>query len=138
MAGVLRGRLADPGKSRPKIAHVVERFLYDYARIYAGHSVALSTYVEPAAERKLRAAAEPILATGDRFRPDFGETGAMRLHRTSAGVIAEVEFNNRSVRQSRQGHDIHAAHDRVTMQLLVDDRSLRVRDYFILSDTQVP
>ncbi len=122
---------AETTTSLAAVARIVERFLFDYARVFAGHPVTLETYVDTVAAAKLRDAAEPVLATGDAMRPNFGSWGDMAVTEEPDRVIAEVEFEDRSIREDAAGDPVEAREQRMRMTVVVDLECTRVEDFWI-------
>lgn len=110
-----------------RTARLVESFLYDLGRLFAGHSPDL-TYMEPAVAQSLRQMVAPLLATGDRITPRFG-TPRVRILPVGPGqrgLIVEVVFEDSSTRLSAAGHPMVQPRRQVTAQLTLDEAITRV------------
>jgi hypothetical protein len=106
------------------IKALAERFTYDLGLLMAGHDVNFEEYVNPPVAARLRASMEPFLATGDAMRPNFGEYGDLRVEGDLAGgrdpVMAYVEFEDQSIRETAGGDLIPVPRHRMNLTLTID------------------
>lgn len=86
---------------------LADRLVYDLARMTAGHSVDLESYVAPSVTGAVRAALRPFLASGDLLRPDFGAYGELRVEGDlldpARAVVACLDFEDRSLLETSAG-----------------------------------
>jgi hypothetical protein len=65
------------------------------------------SHVDTAVAERLRYCVEPLLASGDAMRPDFGDTGSLLAPTLSADQLGpidlQIDFDARSVREGVDG-----------------------------------
>jgi len=106
------------------IKALAERFTYDLGLLIAGHEVNFEEYVNPPVADRLRAGMEPFLATGDAMRPNFGEYGDLRVEgnlvNATRPIMAFVEFEDQSIRETANGELIPIPRRRMSLTLTID------------------
>jgi len=116
-----------------QVKQLAERFVYDLGLLMAGHPAALEEYLVDAAAGRLRASLEPFLAAGDVMRPNFGEYGELRIEGDLLAmgrvVTAEVEFNDQSVREKRDGELLATRRRRIRLTLSIEPDLRRIADF---------
>ena len=115
-----------------EIKQIAESFTYDLGLLIAGHEVDFERYLAPHAVARLRAAVEPFLASGDAMRPNFGEYGELRIEGnlldSDAPVVAHIEFDDQSVRETADGDLLTMPKRRIHVMLVLDI------EYGVISD----
>ena len=106
------------------IKALAERFTYDLGLLIAGHEVNFEEYVNPPVAQRFRDTMEPFLATGDAMRPNFGEYGDLRIEgnlvNASSPIMAYVEFEDNSIRETAEGELIPIPRRRMSLTLTID------------------
>lgn len=114
------------------VTRLAERLVYDLGLLMAGHAAPLEEYVATAVADRLRASLAPFLATGDAMRPNFGEYGELRIQgdllAAARALSVDVEFNDQSVRETRDGELVPAERRRIRLTLSLDPNLHRVTD----------
>ena len=103
---------------------LAERFTYDLGLLIAGHEVNFEEYVNPPVAKRLRDTMEPFLATGDAMRPNFGDYGDLRIEGNlisgTSPIMAYIEFEDQSVRETAEGELIPIPRRRMSLTLTID------------------
>jgi hypothetical protein len=104
------------------VNELLERFLQDFGRLLAGHSVPFD-YMDPITAQLLRQAAEPFLSTGERLRPDFDEWAHREIigdrDRPERPIHVRVFFRDQSVLETVDGGRLRNVPQDITAELLV-------------------
>jgi len=108
---------------------LVDRLIYDIARMCAGHAVVMDDYVLPAVSRRLSDAVRPFLERGRVLHPDFGTHAELRVEgdllQSMRPVLATVEFDDASAMEDFGGELRVVPNRRITMHALISlDHSL--------------
>jgi len=114
------------------IAALMERLIFDVARLCAGHRVALDGYLHPDLARNVRRSVQPFLMDGYRLHPDFGIHAEMRVEgdllAPHEAVRVTVAFDDRSTSEASDGHLQAVPARRVAIEA-----SLRIPDNMLTS-----
>jgi len=105
------------------VTEIVDRFLYDLGRIMAGHLVDLEPYVDRPVARAVCESLQPFLDSGHVLRPDFGPYGELRVEgdllAPEQPVIATVEFEDRSTRETPEGRVAVTSRRRIRVRMRI-------------------
>jgi len=106
-----------------EVIGLVDRFMYDMARLIAGHPPEWETYVALGVTSCFTTAVAPFLAGGDAMRPDFGQFGQLRvdgdLTDSATPVEAWLEFDDRSLRETPDGRLIGSPRRRMQIWMAI-------------------
>lgn len=106
-----------------RVSTLVEAFLTDLARLFAGHNPPMA-YVETPVVEALRRRIEPFLTAGDRLVPNFGEDAKITAQLDDSSgeqlLTADVIFEDRSIRESASGERIAMPVGEVLVKLAFD------------------
>jgi hypothetical protein len=116
-----------------EVKQLAERFTYDLGLIIAGHKVKLEDYVASEAADRVRKSLEPFLSSGDLMRPNFGEYGELRVEgnllNLQQPIFAYIEFDDQSVRETKDGDLIPMGKRRMLLTLVIDPSCTGVNDF---------
>ena len=113
-----------------EIRTTVERFAYDLASLSAGHGTGFERSADSAVAEAISTAMQVFLASGDVMRPDFGSYGELRaegdLLDAARPIRVWLEFDDRSMRQRRDGRLVAAPRRRMRLALQLSGEPCRV------------
>ncbi|HKR98627.1 MAG TPA: hypothetical protein VJU79_03840 [Candidatus Dormibacteraeota bacterium] len=94
-------------QSLEAVIALMERLIYDIARLCAGHSVVMDEYVAPPLQQRLRETLRPFLQDDCVLLPDFGAHAEMRVEgdlvQAGQPVFATVEIDDASRIEAANG-----------------------------------
>jgi hypothetical protein len=113
------------------IRNAVEQFTYVLGLLIAGHE-APDESTDEAVTAQLRRELQPFLDAGDAMRPDFGAFGDLRIEgellQASQPILATLEFDDRSVRETAQGRVVPARGRRLRVRMHIAIEPVRIID----------
>jgi hypothetical protein len=113
------------------IRDAVDGFTYTLGLLIAGHD-AQAAGADERLTAQLKRDLRPFLDGGDAMRPDFGAFGDLRIEgellQPSQPVLATLEFDDRSARETAQGRIVPARGRRLCLRMHVALDPIRIID----------
>ncbi len=111
---------------------LVEMLIYDFGRLLAGQHPELGHYVAPQVVTVLNQLVAPVIRSGDRVRPEFGNHVEVTIEWNDADVrrpvTARALFVDMSSRVTAQGLPVQSPKRQMRMTIAVDHSFQRIID----------
>ena len=118
------------------VRRTVEGFALGLGRLTAGHEPEFDGCVSRSLETRIRNALQPFLVSEETIRPDFGAYGKLRIEgdllRSDVPVRAWLEFDDRSMLQTRTGRLLPVPRRRVNLLLRIALQPCEIVDCVVL------
>jgi hypothetical protein len=119
-------------KKVDQIKALAERFIYDLGLFIAGHDVNFGEYLSAPVVDRFNQSVAPFRASGDIMRPNFGDFGDMRIQGnlldSHMPVLAHIEFDDQSVRETKEGDVIPQPKRHMLLNLVIEPDLAHIRD----------
>jgi|ERR1035437_258938 hypothetical protein len=123
-----------------KAQELIERFIYDLARLMAGHNPPMD-YLTLGVDKTLREAVSPYHEKGYTLDPDFGEKGKVEivgLEKLNQPIHAKVILSDRSVPINPFGLSLLAVNRDWMLNLTINDSLNKIEQINIEANDVYP